>query len=202
MTPREQKVIERLKARVEDPSRASDEGLAKVHAPVKARSIAAAERELRFQFPDMLRAIYTQVGNGGFGRAYGFIGIQGGATEEFGRSLVKVYQDMVQYHQKDSPLWHWPEQLLPVCRLGCGMWSCLDCKRAAVPVFIFDPNNLESDPEDDEETRLRWANAFWLESRSFVSWLGSWLNDDPEKEPKCPSRAWLKERIGYIPKEW
>ena len=201
MTPREQKLIERLKERVKDFGRAADEGLAKVYAPVKARIVAAAERELWFQFPDLLRAVYTQVGNGGFGRGYGIIGIQGGATDEFRRSLARVYQDMKQY-QEDSPLWCWPEQLLPVCRLGCGMWSCLDCRRASVPVFIFDPNNLQSDPDDDEETRLRWVNSFWFESRSFVAWLESWLNDKPEEEPRWPSRDWLKGRIGYVPKGW
>jgi len=202
MMPREQKLIERLQERVKDPDRASDEGLAmKVHPPAKARLLAIAERKLGFQLPDLLRAIYTQIGNGGFGKAYGFVGIEGGATDESGRSFVRVYKDMGQY-QKDSPLWRWPEQLLPVCRLGCGMWSCFDCKRANVPVFIFDPNNLSSDPEDEEETRLRWANSFWYESRSLIAWLESWLNETQEKEPKWPSRAWLKERIGYVPRGW
>ena len=67
MTSREQKLIARLKERVQDPSRASDEGLAEVYPPVKARAVAAAERDLGFRLPDLLRAIYTQVGNGGFG---------------------------------------------------------------------------------------------------------------------------------------
>lgn len=200
MTPREQNLIMRLKERAKDPSRAMGGGLKKVYAPVTAKTVASAERKLGFQFPELLRAIYSQVGYGGFGPEYGFIGIQGGAPDD-GCSLVQVYQNMKQY-QEDSPLWCWPERLLPVCLRGCGMWSCLDCKKARVPVVLFDPNNLQSDPDDDDETRLRWANSFWFESRSFVAWLESWLNDKPEEEPKCPSRGWLKERIGYAPKGW
>lgn len=201
MTPRERKLIERLKERAKDPSRALDGELTKVYAPVKEKIVVAAERKLGFPFPELLREIYTKIGNGGFGPAYGFIGLQGGAIDEFRRSLVRVYQDMKQY-QEDSLLWCWPERLLPVCRLGCGMWSCLDCKRATVPVFIFDPNNLQSDPDDEDETRLRWANSFWFESRSFTAWLDAWLNDKPTEEPRWPSRGWLKERIGYAPKGW
>lgn len=200
MTPRERKLIERLKERSKDPRRATDGGLTKIYDPVKAKAVASAERELGFQFPELLRAIYSQVGNGGFGPEYGFIGVEGGATDGR-RSLVQVYQNLEQY-QEDSPLWCRPERLLPVCILGCGMWSCLDCKKARVPVFIFDPNNLQSDPDDDDENRLRWANSFWFESRSFVAWLETWLNDKPKEEPRWPSRGWLKERIGYAPKGW
>jgi hypothetical protein len=201
MTPREQNLIQRLHERVKNPDRASDEGLAKLCAPAKAPLIAAAEHALGFRLPDLLREAYAQVGNGGFGKAYGFVGLQGGARDEFGRTLVKVYKDMGKY-RTDSPFWRWPEGLLPVCRLGCGMWSCLDCKKANVPVFIFEPTNLLSDPDDERENRLRWANAFWHESRSFTAWLESWLNGAPQVEPKSPSRAWLKERIGYIPRGW
>ncbi len=201
MIPREQKLIERLKERVTDPRRACDEVVSKFYAPVKEKIVAAAEQKLGFRFPSLLRALYTRVGNGGFGPSYGFVGVQGGATDEFGRSLVRVYQDTKQYRE-DSPLWRWPEQLLPVCMLGCGMWSCLDCRRTGVPVFLFEPNNLSSDPEDEDETRLRWANAFWFESRSFAGWLESWLEGKRKEEPSWPSKMWLRERIGYVPKGW
>src|SRR5580704_18129145 len=114
MTPREQRLIEGFQERVKDPDRASDEGTAKRCAPAKAPLIAATERAIGFPLPDLLRAVYTQVANGGVGKAYGFVGLKGGAKDEFGRTLVSVYKDMGQY-KEDSPLWRWPERLLPVC---------------------------------------------------------------------------------------
>src|SRR5579885_3913143 len=92
MTPREQRLIARLKERVKDPERASDEGVVKVRPPAGAQAVDAAERELGFRLPELLRTIYTQVGNGGFGPAYGFLGVKVGATDERRNTLAGVYR--------------------------------------------------------------------------------------------------------------
>jgi hypothetical protein len=193
MIPREKKLIERLKERVKDPGRASDEGLAKVHIPAKAKIVTAVERKLGFQLPDLLRGIYTQVGNGGFGPEYGFIGIEGGAKPE-GKTLVPQY-NALQCLAKKNPYWRWPEQLLPVCYLGCGMWSCLDCAGSKVPVMIFDPNLADQDEDDRNEAVLGWTIAFWHEASSFASWLTDWMEGRSRPEPKWPSKTWLRKRL-------
>jgi hypothetical protein len=200
MTPREQKLIERLKERVKDPSRASDEGLAEVYPPVKARAVAAAERDLGFRLPELLRAIYTQVGNGGFGPAYGFLGLEGGATDEDGDTLVGVYRSLQELAEENS-FWNWPDGLLPLCRLGCGMYACLDCDSARAPVVVFDPNPIWVDEEDeaeegvDPEAVLLWVQGFGWQEDSFASWLQVWLDGRPEREPRSPSISWLRKRM-------
>jgi hypothetical protein len=196
MTPREEKLIEQLKERVKDPGRASDEGAVKVRPPARAQVVDAAERDLGFRLPELLRAIYTQVGNGGFGPAYGFLGVKGGATDERSNTLVGVYRSLHDLVEENA-YWQWPEGLLPLCRLGCGMYSCLDCVGSQVPVLTFDPNGIwvDEDEADAHETLLLWVNAFWWEGRSFASWLERWLDDRPEPERTAPSDAWLRKRM-------
>jgi hypothetical protein len=159
--------------------------------------VVAAEGKLGIQLPELLKAAYTQVGNGGFGPDYGFIGLASGARDEDGNTLVSKYRAMRQL-AKGNRHWRWPDRLLPVCNLGCGMWSCLDCVRPNVPVLIFDPNNLgdlEGDETDRDEAVLRWTNAFWSEARSFAGWLEAWLDGQPRKEPTWPNETWLRQRL-------
>jgi cell wall assembly regulator SMI1 len=196
MNPRERKLIEKLRERVKDPDRASDEGLAKVSPPAKAQTVDAAEQDLGFPLPELLRTIYTQVGNGGFGPAYGFLGVKGGATDESGKTLVGVYRSLKGL-SRENAYWNWPDGLLPLCRLGCGMYSCLDCVRPRAPVLTFDPNVIwvDDDEADKREVIQLWANAFWWEENSFTSWLARWLDDQPEPERTFPSDAWLRKRL-------
>src|SRR5262249_5265510 len=193
MSPRMQRLLERLKRRAENPDRETDFS-EKIFPPASARAVAAAEKQLRFRLPELLKAIYTQIGNGGFGPSYGFLGVQGGATDEEGYTLVPMYRAMRQSAKENRPR-HWPEQLLPACRLGCGMWSCLDCARPRVPVLIFEPNNLEEGETDQEEAVLNWTSAFFHEANSFASWLEAWLNGAYPKQPVWPSASWLRQRL-------
>jgi hypothetical protein len=196
MTPREEKLIERLKERAQDPERASDEGLAKVRPPAAARAVGEAERDLGFGLPELLREAYVQAANGAFGPEYGFLGVKGGATDERGNTLVGVYRSL-RGLSRQNPHWRWPDGLLPLCRLGCGMYSCLDCAGPRVPVLTFDPNGIwvGEDETDEQETILHWVNAFWWESPSFAAWLQRWLDDRDEPERTCPSDAWLRTRM-------
>jgi hypothetical protein len=195
MNPRMQGLIHKLKERVRDPERAVDYPLSRtrIAPPVGMRTLAAAERQLGFELPELLRAIYSQVANGGFGPAYGFLGLRGGPTPE-GKTLVPQHQALRRLARANRH-WRWPERLLPVCSLGCGMWSCLDCARTRVPVFVFDPNILDDEETDKTEAVLRWSNAFWHEAASFASWLGDWIEDRPRPDPQCPSKTWLRQRL-------
>jgi hypothetical protein len=187
-------LIHRLKERADDGELANDEMPKPVPPPVSSRTVAAAERQLGFALPELLRLLYLRIGNGGFGPSYGLLGLKGGATDERGNTLTGVCRAM-RGLARENPYWRWPERLLPLCRLGCGMYSCLDCARPRVPVVVFDPNNLDADETDKNEVVLRWTNSFWHAGNSFVSWLEGWLDDRPEREPTWPSAAWLRQRL-------
>jgi hypothetical protein len=49
---------------------------AKLFPCVSEDLVQAVERRLGFALPQLLRDVYTRVGNGGFGPAYGLIGIE------------------------------------------------------------------------------------------------------------------------------
>jgi hypothetical protein len=172
MSPRVQKLIHRLKEKAVDGELVSDDLPAPTPPPVSLRTVDAAERQLGFPLPEPLRQIYLQIGNGGFGPTYGLLGLKGGAADEQGNTLVGVYRSMKRL-ARASRYWHWPEGLLPLCRLGCGMYSCLDSARSRIPVLIFDPNILGEPDADREEVIQLWAHCFWWQNNSFASWLGT-----------------------------
>lgn len=194
MSPRLRKLIQTLEERARDGELANDELPAPIAPPVSQRTVTATERQLGFPLPDLLRLIYRQIGNGGFGPSYGILGLIGGATDERGYTLVGVYRSM-QGLARENRYWHWPDGLLPLCKLGCGMYSCLDCVGSRVPVLIFDPNNLDETETDKSEAVLRWTNAFWHQENTLLSWLEGWLSGRQEREPKWPSASWLRRRL-------
>src|SRR5262245_1691618 len=194
MSPRMQQLIRRLKKRAEEGELACDAFAKPIPPSASPRAVVATERQLGFALPHLLREIYLQIGNGGFGPSYGLLGLKGGATDERGNTLVGVYRSMKRLARANRS-WRWPEGLLPLCRLGCGMYSCLDCVQSRVPVLVFDPNNLDETETDKEQAVLRWTNSFWRQENAFTSWLESWLDERPEREPTWPSASWLRQRL-------
>ena len=200
MTAHDDRLIQRLRERIADRGRASSGGIPPRRAPrpVAAEVLQSVERALGFEFPDLLRAIYLEVGNGGFGPAYGIVGMKEGAKRG-GRTLEAVYRDLAGL-EKENSAWRWPERLLPLADYGCGMWSCVDCAYQKLPMILWDPNNLASEL-DGAEARLNWSNAFWDQGRSLRTWLEGWLADEPEPEPNWPSGAWTRRRLRFrLPK--
>jgi SMI1 / KNR4 family (SUKH-1) len=160
-------IIARLLDRTRDPKRLTDMAKlvkAKPFPPATDAAVAKAERALGFALPMLLRQVYTQVGNGGFGPAYGLIGIPGGATDDLGRSIVDLYRD----YRGDCPD-TWPEKLLPVCHAGCAHYFCLDCSRKAVPVLSFDTTAHLVDEKP-------WRKSVRRVAPSFRRWLSLWLD--------------------------
>ena len=200
MRPPERDLIERLKERNADRARATDDSLhpPKRMRPATPRALVAAEGAIGFALPALLRAVYLGVANGGFGPEYGLMGTKGGARLD-GQTLETCYRELLDLDQ-ENPVWRWPKGLLAVANYGCGMWACVDCEYARLPMILWDPNNLDSEL-DGADARLNWGNAFWDQGRSFASWLEGWLDGTPEPEPKWPSDAWMKKRLGFtLPK--
>lgn len=136
-------------------------------APLSDREIAAAEYRLGFRLPRLLRAIYGEVSNGGFGESRGFLGLVGGVTNEAGQDSVSLYESYREADPGDDH-WDWPEGLLPVCHLGCGMYHCVQCRDEALAVIWFEPNpHAEGEP---------WDDSFIPFSPSLREYLSAWLD--------------------------
>lgn len=189
-------LIRRLQERNADRERATDGHIhrRKPFPAVTARALRDAEKAIGLSLPDLLRAIYREVGNGGFGPAYGIVGIRGGCKLD-NQSLESCYRGMLRLEQQ-NPVWRWPKRLLPIANYGCGMWSCVDCAFQRLPMILWDPSNLDAGLED-ADARLNWANAFWDQERSLPVWLSAWIAGRPEPEPRWASGSWMKKRLGY-----
>src|SRR5688500_2589753 len=98
--------------------RADDSLLEQDSSPLSCDEVEAAEAVLGFKLPDLLRRIYTEVSNGGFGYAYGVLGLRGGPRNEDRQDSVGLYLSYVE-PDTDDALWEWPRGLLPICHLGC-----------------------------------------------------------------------------------
>src|SRR3954471_21912669 len=89
-----------------------------IYEPVTMAAVAKTEAELGFTIPPVLRRLYSEVANGGFGPGAGLVGIEGGYPDVDGRTLSASYAFFRSHGLREG--------LLPLFDLGCGAWSCVD----------------------------------------------------------------------------
>lgn len=133
--------------------------------PVSERELAAAEAQLGFTLPPLVRALYSQVANGGYGPGYGVIQLAGDEL-----SLVESRKRMDEENE-DSPggEW-WPEQLVEFVNWGCHYFSGMDCTRPHCPIFFYDHDRAIGD--------MTVADCLFPEADSLAEWLTAWLDGE------------------------
>jgi len=162
----------RLNARAQDPARAVDEGQSRAGAPAMAAGVADAEAALKFALPDLLKEVYTTIGDGGWG--------PGGGLPPLA-SLPDAYRA----RRQDNGGLSWPTGLLPICEWGGGMASCLDCTTESVRIVRVDPNMPKADAAGripaalHYESAARVKEACWVENESLAGWLEAWAEGLP-----------------------
>ena len=135
--------------------------------PLTGSQIAAAEANLGFPLPSVLRDIYLHIGDGGFGPGYGLFRLNGGPVGPYGfhdAGIVDLYRSFRQ--QRCALGDDWAERLLPICHWGCTYYSYVDCALASAPVMSLDENSHGYGP---------WGCAIALHDTSLESWLRRWL---------------------------
>lgn len=137
--------------------------------PLTQEHIAEIETLFHFRLPSLLKAVYTEVSNGGFGPSYGLMGLSGGMLNESGRDAVSLYLNFRE-SRPDDPYWNWPEKLLPLGHLGCGMYCCLDCSQEKMPVVWFEPN-----PHEDGQP---WDDSYFDLIDSFEAWIFAYIDGE------------------------
>jgi hypothetical protein len=126
------------------------------------------ETRLGFDLPPLLKQLYLEFGNGGFGPGYGLIGMTGGVPDDTGKTAPEIY---LQFRSagKEEPGFCWPQSLLPICHWGCAILSCIRCDEQDHPMYIFDPNA--------HADATSWNDAFFKEAPAFESWITAWADD-------------------------
>ncbi|MFV5993045.1 SMI1/KNR4 family protein [Streptomyces sp. NPDC056231] len=132
-------------------------------AALSTQDIAQAEAALGFALPPLLTALYTRIANGGFGPEYGLLPLTGSAAPDGEHSAVEQYLAHRRSASEEAQ-WPWPEGVLPICSLGCGMYSCVDCRTDRTTVLLFEPNADEP------------QHAWYIDQPDLATWLRTWLD--------------------------
>ena len=119
--------------------------------------VAAAERALGMPLPPLLRRLYTEVADGGFGPGTGLLSVEALVRET--RALRRG--DVLPRNRT------WPPALVPLLDRDPG-WLCVDAGSGAI---------VEWDPEDLEERtgEERFRRSFTEIAPSLEAWLEKWL---------------------------
>jgi hypothetical protein len=133
--------------------------------PASESAVAEAEAIIGHRLPPLLRRLYREVANGGFGPGSGLLGVLGGHGTgwRYGSPLDHYLTGSV---GDDGGL---PRSLFPVCDWGCATTSFVDCSDAAARMWALDPNPVDTPYEGlfvSELTFARWL-ALWISGRLF-----------------------------------
>jgi len=178
----EDTLIERLKQQINTgkaPSENYDFVRQHANRPVTTEDLIEAEAKLGFPLPPLLKRIYAEVGNGGFGPGYGLfkLTLDRSVDNEYDNALVDTYLAL---HQTDDEVWslspgeesaeahqpiEYPGQILMICEWGCTIYSFLDCSSPEYRVLRKDHNYS--------------LTEHVLECPSFLQWLEAWLAGVP-----------------------
>lgn len=116
--------------------------------PVSPDVVDEAEKAIGHSLPPLLRRLYIEVANGGFGPRDGVLGVAG---SEY-RHHTDV-ADISESYDED-----WPG-MLRLFDWGCGIWSVVDLRDPAGPMWIWDPNISE---DESPMTPQNMTLAEWL----------------------------------------
>jgi hypothetical protein len=164
-------LLERIRARIAAgrPCDIPDTWLA-VQPPVASAEVASVETRLGFRLPKLLRRLYTEVGNGGFGPVFGLLpltiaslGDDPPAEAEF--ELAAEYARLLLRYGGD-PGGGWPAGVVPAFYCGCTVFEFVDCRSPEGPVVWFDEGS-----ERLAELSGRLGQAVPSLSRRLEAWL-------------------------------
>lgn len=133
-------------------------------SPAPPEAVERAEAVIGARLPPLLRRLYLQVGNGGFGPAYGVLGVDGGHPDDYKRTAVDLFAD-----PDGHGYWQGPTGavLLPICHWGCAIYSLVDCASDDGRMWAWDPNPT---PPDEIE------HALFPEEITIADWLARWVD--------------------------
>jgi hypothetical protein len=116
--------------------------LPQVPPPATDAELDDAEASLGFPIPPLLRRLLAEVGNGGFGPAYGLEGVESVNANRGNPGFVVLHNEFARADDPDNPAWKWPSGLVPLVGRGCNIVDCVDFHSPPYPVLRFDPDHI------------------------------------------------------------
>jgi len=138
-------IIELIRDRISGSGTIHDmaEGLSpppQVYPAVTTADIEITEGRLGVELPPVLKRIYTEIGNGGFGPGYGLLGVRAELGEDSYYETIDDSFDYMVDTANDRGFDRWPDKIIPICNWGCDIYSFLDCTQPEYPVVLFNPD--------------------------------------------------------------
>jgi hypothetical protein len=103
-------LISQIQRRTQDPiwlAERPKHQLARLFKPAKEVEIAAAERALGFGFPPLLRKLYLEIGNGGFGPGYGLQSVRSADTDQLRVEAVTRAMESINHGRETNLESYW-----------------------------------------------------------------------------------------------
>jgi hypothetical protein len=137
-------LLDRIRARIAEgrPCEHPGEWLPVQPATTPAE-VGAVEGRLGFHLPELLRRLYTEVGNGGYGPVFGLLpltvmSLGDDAPPEAEFELAGDYARLVRRYGAE-----WPAGLVPAFYCGCTVFEFVNCRSPDGPVVWFDEGTEE-----------------------------------------------------------
>jgi hypothetical protein len=130
----------------------ADEEGRPLRAPASEALLAETEERLGFTLHPLLRRLYTEVADGGFGPE--------------GLRLLPLERLFPRFDPVPGEPRDWPDRSVAVMDIGCAMLSVVDCLDPGGQVLVMDPNAYGSNEPE----------AWMLDAASLEAWLEAWLD--------------------------
>lgn len=162
-------LIQRLQQRIR---RAPSTDLERVPAiqprpPLAPDKTERAELDLGFRLPPLLRSLYLEVADGGYGPGWGILPID--EIVEWDHRCRANGSDIV-------PPRNWPEKLIRFCEWGCNFWSGIDCSSDRCAILRFDPDRDAAEIRRSSRGGMRFTCGM---ARGVVGWRQALGPDNP-----------------------
>jgi hypothetical protein len=146
-------LIQSVAARVCIPERrtdATDVVMPEIGPMVSHEQLERCEASLGFRLPEILRRLYLEIGNSGFGPGYGLFPIPNGVAAAE-RTILSLYEEF--RRPSDPGIWKWPAGLLMICDWGCLIRSCVYAIAPEAQIFTSTEYGVH---------RSQWKLETWL----------------------------------------
>ncbi|MET7476889.1 SMI1/KNR4 family protein [Streptomyces sp. NPDC005648] len=143
--------------------------------PASVKDVAGFEQLVGHPMPDLLKRMYLEVANGGFGPKKALSLTDTGHWFSDRADLAMAYQDFAA-----DPGYPPPPGIVPLMDRGCAMWTLIDFRTADGQMWDWDPN------------LCCLSHALAPLERSLAHWLTDWLRgvmpDGPYPQRELSSR--------------
>ncbi|MGW6503005.1 SMI1/KNR4 family protein [Nonomuraea angiospora] len=114
------------------------------YPPISQVDLHACEQRIGHELPELLRRVYTEVSNGGFGPSYDLLGLPPGGHREYegGPDALEEYE---KYPEVSSVLG------FPLVAAGCSMYWYMSLTQPGNPVCLWDGDGWDFPDEQSPE---------------------------------------------------